>query len=229
MHSGILRARQVVIFLFIFLSLTILIVRLFYLQKIKHNFFVELANDQHVVSIELLPKRGTIFDRNMRVLAMNLHVDSVYANAREVIDKNRVAKTLSSILNLDENFILERLSRDKSFVWLKRRVAPTEAYKVKRLRFKGISLMKESKRFYPNRSLACHVVGVSGIDNKGLEGLELFYDRFLKGESGWLTSTQDARRKILKSYEDELIPPKNGLNLVTTIDEVIQHIAEREL
>lgn len=229
MHSGILRARQIVVFLFILLSLTILIARLFYLQKIRHNFFVELANDQHIVSIELLPKRGTIFDRNMRVLAMNLHVDSVYANAREVIDKSRVAKTLSPILNLDEDFILERLSRDKSFVWLKRRVAPAEAYKVKRLRFKGISLIKESKRFYPNRNLACHVVGVSGIDNKGLEGLELFYDRYLKGESGWLTSTQDARRKILKSYEDELIQPKNGLNLVTTIDEVIQHIAEREL
>lgn len=229
MHSGIFRARHVIVFLFFLLSLSILILRLFYLQALRHKFFVELANEQHTVSIELAPKRGTIFDRNMRVLAVNLNVDSVFANAREVTNKNHTARVLASILNLKEDFILQRLSRDKSFVWIKRKISPAESAKIKRSRLKGIGMIKESKRSYPNKDLASHVVGVVDIDNRGLEGLELFYDRYLKGERGLLTSTQDARRKLLKSYEGDLIPPKNGFDLVLTIDEVIQHISEREL
>ncbi|MFA5146098.1 MAG: penicillin-binding transpeptidase domain-containing protein [Candidatus Omnitrophota bacterium] len=229
MHSGTVRARQVVVFLFFLLSLTFLLGRLFYLQAIRHGFFVEIAKEQHTVSIEIPPRRGTIFDRNMRVLAVNLNVDSVYANSREVTNKRKTAKALSSILNLKESFVMGRLSRDKSFVWIKRKITPMESYKIKKLKFKGIGLIKESKRFYPNRDLASHVIGVSDVDNRGLEGAELFYNGYLQGRPGWLTSTQDARRKLLKSYQDEFIPPRNGFSLVLTIDEVIQHIAEREL
>jgi len=228
-HSGTVRARQVVVFLFFLLSLTFLLGRLFYLQAIRHGFFVEIAKEQHTVSIEIPPRRGTIFDRNMRVLAVNLNVDSVYANSREVTNKRKTAKALSSILNLKESFVMGRLSRDKSFVWIKRKITPMESYKIKKLKFKGIGLIKESKRFYPNRDLASHVIGVSDVDNRGLEGAELFYNGYLQGRPGWLTSTQDARRKLLKSYQDEFIPPRNGFSLVLTIDEVIQHIAEREL
>ena len=229
MHSGIFRARQVVIFLFFLLSLALLLARLFYLQAVRHNFYSEIANEQHVVSIELPPVRGTIFDRNMRVLAVNLNSDSVYANARLVKNKIRAAEILSGILNLREEFIMGRLSRDKSFVWIKRKVTPQESYAIKKLKMPGIEIIKESKRFYPNTKLACHVLGTVNIDNVGLEGLELYYNKYLKGESGWLVSTQDAKRKLLESYQDEYIPPKNGLNLVLAIDEVIQNIAEREL
>lgn len=229
MHSGIRRARQVIVFLFFILSLTLLLIRLFYLQTVRHGLFVEIANEQHTISIELPPKRGTIFDAKMRALAVNLNVDSVYADSRQVKNKLKTARIVSSILNLKEDFVSERLSRDKSFIWIKRKVSPEEARKIKRAKLKGVGLIKESKRLYPNRDLASHLIGISDIDNKGLEGLELLYDRYLKGESGWLTSTQDARQKLLRSYHDELIPPKNGFNIVITIDEVIQHIAEREL
>ena len=182
-----------------------------------------------MVSVELEPRRGTIFDRNMQVLAVNLNADSVYANARQITDKKRTAKLLAETLGLNESMVLERISRDKAFVWIKRKITYEESARLRKLKLKGIELIKESKRFYPNRSLACHLLGTVNIDNVGLEGLELQYNRYLKGESGWLVSMRDARKKLLQSYQNEFIPPKNGLSLVLTIDEVIQTIAEREL
>jgi len=89
--------------------------------------------------------------------------------------------------------------------------------------------VKESKRFYPNQDMACHLLGAVNIDNIGLEGIELLYNSYLKGSSGWLVSSQDARRKILEYYQNEYVPPKDGFSLILTIDEVIQHVAEREL
>jgi len=179
--------------------------------------------------MELTPKRGTIFDRNRRVLAINMNSSSVFANPRLIKNKKKTTSLLSSVLNLDESYVSDRLSRDKAFIWIKRRVTPAEALRVKRLRIEGVDLIKESKRFYPNKDMACHVLGAVNIDNVGLEGVELLYNNYLKGQSGWLISSQDAKRKILESYQDEYIPPKNGYSIILTIDEVIQHIAEREL
>ena len=127
MHSGIFRARQLSIFLFFLLSLSALSIRLFYIQVLRHNFYYKIANEQHVVSTEVSPRRGTIFDRNMQVLAVSLNADSVFANARIVKDKTRTARTLSEILGLDEAYVLGRLSRDKGFVWIKRKVSPQES------------------------------------------------------------------------------------------------------
>ncbi|MCM8761147.1 MAG: penicillin-binding protein 2 [Candidatus Omnitrophica bacterium] len=165
----------------------------------------------------------------MQVLAVNISADSVFANPRLVKNKKGTAAKLAAILGLDENFVLERLSRDKGFVWIKRRISRIESERIKELKIEGIELIEESRRVYPDKALACHVIGTVNIDNVGLEGVELYYDKYLRGESGWLISTQDARRKLLKSYQFDFIPPKNGLNLVLTIDEVIQSIAEREL
>ncbi|MFH1189322.1 MAG: penicillin-binding transpeptidase domain-containing protein [Candidatus Omnitrophota bacterium] len=229
MHSGIFRARQLTIFLFFLLSLTLLLVRLFYIQGIQRNFYYKIANEQHVVSTEIEPRRGAIYDRNMQVLAENINTDSVFANARVIKDKEASAKAVASALHLDEKFVLERLSRDKGFVWIKRKITPQESAEIKKLKIKGIELIEESKRVYPDRSLACHLLGAVNIDNNGLEGVEYNYNNYLKGQSGWLISTQDAKRKLLALYDYEFIPPKNGMSLVLTIDEVIQSIAEREL
>lgn len=229
MHSGIFRARQIAVFCFFLLALSALIIRLFYLQVLQYNFYYKLANEQHTVSAEVQAKRGTIFDRNMRVLALNLNSDSVFANPHIVKSKRLAARQLSSVLKLNENIILQKLSRDKGFIWLKRKISDAESSQIRSLKIKGIEVIGESKRFYPNRSMGCHVLGTADIDNNGLEGLELKYNRYLKGESGWLISTQDAKRKVLESYQYEFIPPKNGFNLILTIDDVIQNIAEREL
>ncbi|MFA6321731.1 MAG: penicillin-binding transpeptidase domain-containing protein, partial [Candidatus Omnitrophota bacterium] len=229
MHSGTFRTRQIAVFLFFFISLSILALRLFYLQVIRHSFYYRLASEQHTVSVEIPPIRGTMFDRSMRVLAVNLNSNSVFVNARAVKGKKALAKTLSRVLKLKESYIMQRLSRDKAFVWIKRKITPQEEEELKKLKLEGVAVIKESKRFYPDKSLASHVMGTVDIDNLGLEGLELYYNKYLKGESGWLISTQDAKRKLLESYQYEFIPPKNGFSLVLTIDEVIQNIAEREL
>ena len=229
MHSGTFRTRQIAVFFVFFLALTLLVIRLLYLQVIRHNFYRKLANEQHTVSVEVPPTRGTIFDRQMRVLAVNLNSNSVFVNSREVADKESLAATLAGVLKLNESYILQRLSRNKAFVWIKRKITPQEEDEIKKLKLDGVAIIKESKRFYPGKTLACHAIGTVDIDNTGLEGLELHYNKYLKGESGWLISTQDAKRKLLESYQYESIPPKNGFSLVLTIDEVIQSIAEREL
>ncbi len=219
---------NLIFFLFISL-LTFLLIRIGYLQLALAHNFARLAKKQHTAVIELRPKRGTIYDRNMRPLAVSLNLDSVYANARQTLDKRDVARLLSPLLNASENFLYERLSRDKGFVWLKRKLTPTESARVKALHLKGIEFVKEPKRFYPNSSLASHILGYGGMDNEGLEGLELFYDEHLKGASGYRAMFRDARRRPIASFEYEYFPPVDGFDLVLTIDEVIQYVAEREI
>lgn len=229
MHSGIFRARQLAVFLFFLLSLTVLLIRLFYIQGLRSSFYTKAADNQHTVSVEIQPKRGTLFDRRMRILALNLNNESVFANTRQIKNKSKTAKALASVLGLDQKFVMDRLSKDRGFIWIKRKITPYESSQLKKMKLEGIDFVQESKRFYPSKSLACHVLGTVNIDNVGMEGLELYYDKYLKGESGWLITAQDARRKTIESYQTEFIPSKNGLNLVLTIDEVIQNIAEREL
>jgi len=217
------------VFLFFIISLSILVLRLLYIQVVKYNFYKKIADEQHTVSLEIAPKRGTIFDRNMRVLAINLHSDSVFANPRVIKDKKRAARSISGILGISEDFVYNRLSKNKSFVWIKRKIPPEASARIKALKMEGLDTIQESERSYPDKALACHIIGTVDIDNNGLEGLELQYNRYLKGEPGWVVSTQDAKRKLLESYQYEYIPPRDGFNLVLTIDEVIQSIAEREL
>ena len=229
MHSGTFRARQVFVFLFFLLSLVLLLARLFFLQVLQSRFYFKIANEEHIVSVELQPKRGTIYDRNMRALAVNLNRDSVYANPREIKDKTRTTRVLSTVLNLKEDFVLNRLSKNKGFVWIKRKITTRESLQLQKYNLAGIGFIEESKRFYPNIDLACHLLGSVNIDNKGLEGVEYSYDNYLKGEGGWLISAQDAKKKLLKSYQEDFLAPKNGSSVILTIDEVIQDIAEKEL
>lgn len=217
------------VFFFFILALSVLILRLLYIQVVKHSFYKKIADEQHTVSLEISPKRGTIFDRNMRILAVNLNKDSIFANPRVIKNKRQASASLARALGINENFVYERLSKEKSFVWIKRKVPPEASARVKSLKIEGVDSIQESERSYPDKELACHTIGTVDIDNNGLEGLELYYNKYLKGEPGWVVSTQDAKRKLLESYQYEYIPPKDGLNLVLTIDEVIQSIAEREL
>jgi cell division protein FtsI/penicillin-binding protein 2 len=165
----------------------------------------------------------------MRVLAVNLNRESVYANPRMIKDREESASILASALDLDRNSVMEKISKDKGFIWIKRKITTKEALQLRKFNLPGVYFIEESKRFYPNMQLACHLLGSVDIDNKGLEGLELLYDNSLKGTGGTLVSMQDAKRNPLSSYQQEFTPPKNGYSLVLTIDDVIQNIAEREL
>lgn len=156
--------------------------------------------------------------------------DSVYAVPRQIpaAEKETIARVLEHTLKLDRAFLQDRLWRDKSFVWLARKVTPAQSRELRARNLKGIGFIKESKRSYPNGYLASQCIGFAGLDNSGLEGLELYYDRYLRGSPGWAVMLRDARSKKLNLYQQVSLP-QDGQDIILTIDEVIQYIAEREL
>lgn len=229
MHINFNKTRQFFICISFISLFALLIFRLLYVQIIRHTFFSGLADKQHKIFVELAPKRGTVYDRLNRVLAMYLDTESVYAVPKEVEDKEKTARILAKELNVEEEPLLKRLKKDNYFAWVKRKVATASGEKVKNLRLKGIYLTREPKRFYPGGESACHLLGITGMDNKGLEGVELYYNSELTGERGWRRSSRDAKRRELVSFQTDIVPARDGESLVLTIDEVIQHIIEKEV
>lgn len=222
--------RFVSVFLFLIACFGIFIVKLILIQVFKSEHLAGLARKQHNQAIELEPVRGTIYDRNLRPLALNIAVHSLYANPRIMSpkDKKLAAEVLPQMLGLSAEMVEERLTRDKYFVWLKRKLPVDQADAVRALKIHGLSFIDESKRFYPNGSLAAHVIGFADIDNKGLEGVELVYDRYLKGKEGRGVFLRDAKQRNLLLSKN-FISPQDGMHVVLTIDETIQYIAERAL
>ena len=223
------RTRQYSVFLVTIVLLFLLSLRLFYLQIISYHKFSDMASEQHNQIMKVEPRRGTIFDRYMEPLAIDLDKPSVFADARSVKDKEAAADALSKILEIDKDELLRKLSKDKAFVWLKRKIPSEEVRKIKMLKFEGIHLLSENERNYPNDSMAAHVIGFAGLDNMGLEGLELLYNDRLKGAPGFRHILRDARLKPILDDEKESVPPQNGYNLVLTLDSVVQCIAETEM
>jgi len=218
------------VFLFFFVFLIFCIARLFFIQLFRSNYFVEIAQKQHSLFVELEPRRGTIFDLNLKPQAVNVSVDSLYASVNLIPDKDKeeIIRQLLPILNVGNVYLRDRLYRKKSFIWLARKLSPSQSEAIKRLNIKGLDFIKESRRSYPNSYLASHIIGFCGLDNKGLEGIELCYDNYLKGTEGWALILRDARQKKL-NFEQKMAVPSDGYNLVLTIDEVIQYITEREI
>ncbi len=223
------RTRQYLVFFFLISLLLSLLARLFYLQVLNFDRFSGIASGQHNKVLKIEPRRGTIFDRYMEPLAINLDVPSVYCDSRGVEDKEVTADALVSVLGVDRDTVLERLTRDKAFVWLKRKVDVEDARELRDMDLTGIHFITESKRNYPSDNMASHVIGFVGIDNDGLEGLELKYDALLKGKPGWRHLIRDAKRRTVLYNEAESIPPQNGFNIVLTLDSVIQYIVEEEI
>ncbi len=230
MYIGNDRRRIEAVFLFFILFLFFCIARLFFIQLFRFSYLSGIAQRQHNLFIELEPRRGTIYDANLKPQAVNMSADSLYASPSEIADKDKEAiiKNLLPILSVERAYLNDRLYRNKSFIWLARKLTPQQSEAVKKLNIKGLGFIKESKRCYPNGYLGSHVFGFAGTDNKGLEGIELLYDGYLKGQPGWALFLRDARQKRLNLWE-KMALPKDGYDLVLTIDEVIQYIAEREL
>lgn len=190
---------------------------------------IELAEEQYQRRISLPARRGMITDRHGEELAVEVEVDSVYADAGSVSDPAAAAARLARYLRTDEKTIFERLASKKHFVWLERRVTPDAAAAVTGLEIPGVRLLKESKRYYPNRFLASHVLGFAGIDAVGLEGVELRYDDQLQGRREAVTGQRDARGHVV--FADSVFGPEGvvGNTVELTIDKTLQYIAEQEL
>jgi cell division protein FtsI (penicillin-binding protein 3) len=236
------RTRFWLICLFFLVWALAIVGRLFWLQIVRHQEYVDRAQKQQQRTFEVAPRRGVLYDRNLRELAMTVQVDSIYAVPTEMDDKDAAAHALAQIVHTDpddnqntEEQIAARLKKGNSFAWIARRVTPEVSAKVKDLvksgtdktgPLKGIYFQKEFQRFYPDNQIAAQVLGYVGIDDNGLGGLEQKFETQLHGVSGRMYTAVDARRRVLGSSERE---PAAGRNLVLTIDENIQFLAERAL
>lgn len=232
--APIRRIRFVYVALFFCLWTGALGLRLVWLQIVRHGDFVEKAAKQQQRTFEVAPRRGVLYDRNLKELAMTVLVDSIYAVPTELGEnRENAADILAKIVHVDErdNFtsrsqMLARFNASRNFAWVARRVDADTAERVKELNLKGIYFQKEFKRFYPNNDLAAQVLGYVGTDDTGLGGLEREFDDDLHGTPGHMLTALDAKRHVLGSEESQPMP---GENLVLSIDSNIQYIAERAL
>ena len=204
--------------------------RLVYLQVAQHADLTERAERQQLRTVETTARRGDILDRSGRVLAYSVEADSIYAVPTEISDPDATAAVLCEALidcgPGERQTLTERFTRDRAFAYVRRQVSPDEARRVAALDLEGVGFMKENRRFYPNKDLAAQVLGYVGIDNTGLRGIEAAYDTVVSGRAGAVLIQTDARRRAFSRVER---PPTTGATLELTIDEYLQHIAEREL
>ncbi|MFH1407330.1 MAG: penicillin-binding transpeptidase domain-containing protein [Candidatus Omnitrophota bacterium] len=229
MYNPKQKSRLFIIFLVFSVIFFLLFIRLAYLQVIRHNFLSKLAASQHELTVEIPAQRGDIYDRNKKELAISTRTDSLYAMPREIKDKEYTARILSDVLKIDQNLMAEKLNADKGFIWIARKLPPDLAVRIRSFKIKGLDFVKEYRRFYPNGQFCSHLLGYAGIDNVGLDGIELYYNKYLTGKPGSRCIERDAKGNVLPALESSYLPATDGLSLITTIDEVIQHIAEREL
>jgi cell division protein FtsI (penicillin-binding protein 3) len=205
--------------------------RLVYLQVIAHEDFTVRADRQQLRTVVPPAKRGDIFDRRGRLLAYSVDADTIAAVPNEIDNPAEVASQVCGALDgcgADRRHaIAKSLSKRAPFAYIARQVTPDEARRVKALALPGITLLKESRRYYPNSELAAHVVGYVGLDNVGLGGIESAYDSQIRGRAGKVLLQTDNRRKAMFSRVET--PPTAGAGIELTIDQYLQHVAEREL
>src|ERR1700758_3433306 len=201
--------------------------RLGYLQLIRHSTYVARAQRQQQRTIEITPKRGAIYDRNMHPLAMSVPVESAFAVPAEIGDnKIMAARLLSNVLGVPRDVLEARFQSGGSFVWILRKLPPDKADAVRQLNLKGVYLQSENQRYYPKRELAAHVLGFVDLDEKGLGGIESELDSLIRGKSEKIVVMADARQRWFDGSEARR---ERGANVILTLDEKIQYIAQREL
>lgn len=207
----------------------VLWVRCVWLQLLAAPHYASYALAQQQLAEPLPARRGTIYDRAGRPLAISVPVPSVYANARQVKAKGDLAQRLSHTVQGNREMIRRRLEKDKGFVWIARQVDPGLAPSLLALRSEGVGLLEEPKRFYPHGRLAGHLLGFVDIDQQGLEGLELALNGALQGQSGWRSTLRDAKGDRLIGPWTTQTDAVDGYDLVLTIDGVVQEVAEDAL
>jgi len=200
--------------------------RLVYLQIFRYGSFEQRAQHQQQRTVEVSARRGIIYDRAGRELAMSISVDSVFAVPTEIPDLAGTLSLVSRITKADPRELLARCKAAKTFCWVARKANSETADRIRSLNLRGIYFQKEPKRFYPKGELAAQVIGYVGTDDEGLSGIEREFDDQLRGRPGEMLISVDARRKWFGSVEKQ---PEPGQNVVLTIDQQIQYIAEREL
>jgi cell division protein FtsI (penicillin-binding protein 3) len=201
-------------------------VRLVYLQIFRYGNFEHRAQHQQQRTEEVSARRGIIYDRQGRELAMSINVDSVFAVPAEMPKPASTISLIARITRQDPRELLAKCEAAKTFCWLARKPDPEISARIRSLNLRGVYFQKESKRYYPKNELAAQVLGYVGMDDSGLSGIEREYEGQLHGRPGQMLISVDARKQWFGSVEKQ---PEPGENVVLTIDEKIQYIAEREL
>ncbi len=200
--------------------------RLAYLQLFRHSEYMMRASRQQRRTLDITPKRGAIYDRNLRPLAMSVPVQSAFAIPTEVKDVPMAARLLSGVLGAPQDYVREKLESGSTFVWIQRKLPPEKVQAIKALNLTGIYFQEENQRYYPKRDMAAHVLGFVDVDEKGLGGIEHEYDGLIRSKGEKIVVMADARQRWFDGGEAQR---DQGVNVVLTIDEKIQYIAEREL
>ncbi|HDZ54670.1 MAG TPA: penicillin-binding protein 2 [Candidatus Nealsonbacteria bacterium] len=220
------------IFIFIIFFGAVIISRLFFLQVLNQDYWRALAKGQQKIFLKIPSTRGEIFLRdkndNLYPLAINKEWSLVYAAPNEVQDKTGIAQQLSGILELDQDFILERLSRETFYTIIKKKLTEEELKELKELDLTGVYLEKEKGRFYPQKFLASQTIGFLQADGGGEYGIEGYYNDILEGREGFQEGERSAQGFFL-AFAEKFLPAEGGSDLVLTLDYNIQFMAEKLL
>lgn len=221
-----MKARAIIVSVLITFGFIAVVARLVDIMLLNHQWFLAKARGQQIKKEAVPVKRGIIFDRRGRELAINVETESIYCDPAEIGDRERVAAALSRATNRPPQLILAKMDGKGRFTWIERKVGLDEARRLREMKLRGIGFVPDAKRFYPKGSLASQVVGFVGIDNNGLEGVEQKYDRSLSAQGETKVSLRDAKGNVLS---DGLSKEIKGNNVVLTLDEGLQYILEKNL
>ena len=202
--------------------------RVVYVNTAMNDRLMDYRYRQSKRLINLQARRGSILDMNGNVLAMDVPSQSVYAVPQSVEHKRRIAARLAGIFDLERKDVLRELRKDAPFVWIKRRATDNQIHEFKTLNLTGFGFLDETRRVYPNNTLAASIVGFYG-DDRGVEGIEATYQDRLKGESGFIELEKDAIGRNVPNSVRRRQEPVNGNDVYLTIDKVLQYTAEKEL
>lgn len=239
MKTGKTTKNRIRIFsMFMIIVAVILVTRIGYWQFVKGEELQKKAIEQQTRDIKIDSKRGTIYDRNMKPLAVSATAETVTLNPAEIKEAKAVEETtklLSDILEMEYKDVEKKVTANTAYEELKKRITSKQAEQIKALKalknpkLKGVYLSEDSKRYYPYNNFASHVIGFTGNDNQGLSGIELQYDKYLKGVSGRVVAAKNAAGNDMPYKYEKYYSSQDGLNVVLTIDEVVQHYVEQEL
>ncbi|NWF51472.1 MAG: penicillin-binding protein 2 [Nitrospirae bacterium] len=200
--------------------------RLIDLMIFNHKLLSEKGQQQYLKAEEIQSRRGIIFDRMGRELALNVEMESLYCEPDIINRDSESIKKLAFAIEKEPKEVFAKIPRNGKFVWIERKLEPSLSDKIKRLNIKGTGFMNEAKRVYPKGRLASHILGFVGIDNQALEGIELQYDKYLRAKGGKVFLDRDAGGRILSSGIEKEV---KGNNIILTIDEGLQGIIEKEI
>ena len=221
---------RIVLLLCIFSCLFLVVFgKAYQLQVLQSEWLAAMAERQSQRIVHLAPKRGIMYDRKKEEMAISVEVDSAFAQPGKVQDLRGVAQKIGPILGKKPAALLGKLKREEPFVWLQRGITPEQRAAIDKYDFKGVDFLKETKRFYPHGELGVHVIGFAGLDAKGLEGVELGYEEFIRGEPGYMIISRDA---LGRSITPQSVPYRQSLDggeVILTIDKNIQYLVEKEL